>query len=360
MERPDTLPPVRQRIVLVKGISGLGNRILALLSAILYARLAGRRVVVDWRDGYYADPGTNAFPRLFQSALATALDRDPPTDSVAPWMWSGRLHMTAEEMRSFLGLHETSLCPFSGQLQSFDTTDLHHPEDVIVMWSLISCVDRMRRHFTGPWRSWARLREDAILARLLREHLTVHPEIAACVEDVRSSWPARPRIGVHIRHTDRTTNLRRVRHRVDALVARQPDAAIYLATDSRPVENEFRTRYRDVLTYPKWYAPSGPLHTLDAPCPDRLAMGRASLLEMHLLAGCDHLVINGNSSFSQIAKLLWQGDPHRITDVGSWAWLPTPLRDHAWRTRDTLKWAPALWLAHRHIRGQRERASHSG
>ena len=32
----------REKIVLVKGAAGLGNRILALLSAIVYARLADR------------------------------------------------------------------------------------------------------------------------------------------------------------------------------------------------------------------------------------------------------------------------------------------------------------------------------
>src|SRR5262249_35551159 len=38
------------KLLLVKGIAGLGNRILCALTGILYARLAGRKVCVDWRD----------------------------------------------------------------------------------------------------------------------------------------------------------------------------------------------------------------------------------------------------------------------------------------------------------------------
>jgi hypothetical protein len=352
MNLSTAMPPSRRRIVLVKGTEGLGNRILALLSAILYARLAGRTVVVDWRDGFYADPGTNAFPLLFRSDVAVALKDETPSGSVAPWMWERRLCLTATEMEKVLAPHGIRGCPFVGGLYSFDPRDLGHAADVLVMWSLISVVGQLRRHFAGRWSEWRGLGDDDILARLLHEHLQLHPTIVAQVDAVRQAWPDRPRIGVHVRHTDRKTNLRRLRRRLDALVARLPHAVIFLATDAAGVEEDFRGRYGDVLTVPKWFPASGPLHGRDSSCPDRLAMARASLVEMRLLTECDHLVVNGDSSFSQIAKLLWRGERRRVIDVGAWAWLPPSVRDRTWRGRDAVRWAPWLWRARRHIRRQ--------
>jgi hypothetical protein len=81
-------------------------------------------------------------------------------------------------------------------------------------------------------------------------------------------------------------------------------------------------------------------------------MARASLVEMRLLTECDHLVVNGDSSFSQIAKLWWRGERRRVIDVGAWAWLPAAVRDRTWRGRDAVRWAPWLWRARRHIRRQ--------
>ena len=54
-----------KKYLLVKGTAGLGNRLLFLLSALLYARLTERLLVVDWCDQTYSDDGTNAFPLLF-------------------------------------------------------------------------------------------------------------------------------------------------------------------------------------------------------------------------------------------------------------------------------------------------------
>ena len=54
-----------KKYLLVKGTAGLGNRLLFLLSALLYARLTERLLVVDWCDSTYSNDGSNAFPLLF-------------------------------------------------------------------------------------------------------------------------------------------------------------------------------------------------------------------------------------------------------------------------------------------------------
>ena len=86
------------KYLLVKGKAGLGNRMLCVLTGIIYARLTDRRLVVDWSDFTYSSDGTNVFPRLF--VLPEAVDDLPLAahTSVRPNLWSGRLNMSAGDL----------------------------------------------------------------------------------------------------------------------------------------------------------------------------------------------------------------------------------------------------------------------
>ena len=352
-------------IVLLKGYAGLGNRIHALLTALLYSRLANRHLLVDWRDGMYADPGVNSFPLLFSCRSASPLVDELQSDCIHPWMWTQGLSLSATEMERLTKVKGGSGCPFRGELYSFDPRWLHYQEHVLVMWSWIARIAPMRRHLHGPWRPWNALADDVLLARLLKEELEVHPEIQAHCADVQHGWPDRPKIGVHVRHSDRTTNLRRLRHRVAELRQCHPDAVLFLATDSRAVQEDFQSRYKEVLTVPKWLPQSGSLHQPKEVCPDRLAMARAALVDMRLLASCDHLIVNENSSFSLITRLWWQvirgenqaGVRRHVRNVATLAWLPFPLRERAWRSRDGLRWAPWLWQTRQQLRRLQRQAT---
>jgi hypothetical protein len=56
----------QDKFLLVKGISGLGDRIKCVLTAILYARLTGRKLIVDWTDSSYSNAGTFSVPYVIQ------------------------------------------------------------------------------------------------------------------------------------------------------------------------------------------------------------------------------------------------------------------------------------------------------
>jgi hypothetical protein len=99
-------------IALLKGYAGLGNRILALLTAILYSRLANRHLLVDWRDGMYADSGVNSFPLLFSCRSASPLVDDLQSNSIHPWMWTQGPGLSATEMARLIGVKGGSGCPF--------------------------------------------------------------------------------------------------------------------------------------------------------------------------------------------------------------------------------------------------------
>ena len=121
----------RPKYLLVKGRAGLGNRLLAALTGIRYARLSGRRLVVDWRDESYSDDGTDAFPRFFDCPASGSTDEVPSTESVTPTIWRGRLDESVMELRRALGD-----LPKAGfhRRTSVDLTRLDHDHDVAVMW----------------------------------------------------------------------------------------------------------------------------------------------------------------------------------------------------------------------------------
>jgi len=178
-------------VVLVKGRAGLGNRILSLLTAVLYARLTRRRLLVDWSDDMYSSDGSNSIHDYFSSPLFSRSDEIPETESVSPAIWRGHLRDSARTMA------ETYLprClgdPMSSRKFSADLSRIDHQEEVLVMWTYFPLISEQRRHFRGEFSYLCELDEEAILSRLMRENLRLNPSILEGVRRTRASWPARP------------------------------------------------------------------------------------------------------------------------------------------------------------------------
>lgn len=55
-----------ERILILKGCAGLGNRLITLYSAIRYCIKTHRKLYVDWSDGMFEDKGKNAFFEFFE------------------------------------------------------------------------------------------------------------------------------------------------------------------------------------------------------------------------------------------------------------------------------------------------------
>ena len=72
-----------ENYLVVKGAGGggLGDRLWGVLAGILYCRLTGRALHVDWRDGLLGDPDVNAFYGLFElSGIKTIRTLPEPSD----------------------------------------------------------------------------------------------------------------------------------------------------------------------------------------------------------------------------------------------------------------------------------------
>jgi hypothetical protein len=300
-----------QKYLLVKGRVGLGNRIHSLLTGILYARLTGRRLVVDWSDHTYSNDGSNVFHRLFFCPSAGEVDELPEAASVTPEMWRGHLRDSVDDLRQ--AYRHLSFARFTHE-SSVDLTNLDQAADIAVFWQFAQKVDVLRPHFRGEFEPLSQLSTSAILRMLLAEDLMLHPRVRARVNEVKARHFEGRTVGVQVRLSDQQGRLRAILDRLDALLNREPDLGIFAATDNSEVLAILQKRYPEVITTPHWYpAPGRRLHGNPA-CPDRLESGIDALVDLYLLGSCDYLVADTTSTFPRIAGLLMAA-PGNIIDV---------------------------------------------
>jgi hypothetical protein len=306
-------PVPHDKVLVVKGIAGLGNRILCAVGGILYARLSGRRLVIDWTDPLYSPNGDNVFHRFFKCADCPAGAEIPIGDSVSPTIWRNHLHEPASLVAKSNGYDPDQV----RRELSIDFARLDYQEDVLVMAEYDARVDRMRSHFRGPWQEWAQLGSWAIQSKLLRESLTLQPEIRERVDHFKRTRFDSPTVGVHIRYSDYRVRIFAIIRRLNALMKLKPHLRLFLATDNIEVKKMFETCYPGVLTTPHWYGdPGRAIHT-SAARPNCTETAIESLVDMYLLAECDHLIYDASSSFSEVASMLSRAPAHHRIDVST-------------------------------------------
>jgi hypothetical protein len=298
-------------IVKGPGGGGLGDRLWSVLVGILYCRLSGRAIFVDWTDGLLAKPGVNAFTELFSTIGLEVLKEVPDKEtSIHPLSWQGRLKRSLHEVYV-----EDGNPPWDRlatiKRYSFDLSKLNYPERVLVMWDFDQ-LDKLRPHLSPEL---AVCGQEELLRTIFRKHIAPHPELAAEAAQ-RVPHDGVVTVGVHVRATHEALRqkglvpLNAYFRLVDRLSA--DGGRVVLATDNKEVEDLFRQRYPHIITRSKWFArPGEPLH-LNATCPDRLQNTRDALIEMLMLARCDYLITQQNSAFSMMTRVASGAPPENI------------------------------------------------
>ena len=301
------------KFLLVKGIAGLGNRILCAMGGILYAQLSGRTLVIDWTDPLYSSKGDNVFHRFFTSPSCSPGDEIPQTDSVAPALWRGRLAETAREI-----VEQNEYDPDQVRRElSIDFRNLDYQEDVAVVVQYDARIDLLRKHFHDPLHEPAKMPDGVILEKLLREELMLRPEIQARVDHFKRSRFKSQTVGIHVRFSDYRVRIVAIIKHLNALLKRECDLQIFLATDNVEIKKMFERNYPGVVTTPHWYGnPGRPIHNSSANL-NRTENAIEALIDIYLLAECNHLIYDGSSSFSQLASLLSSAPAHQKVDVAA-------------------------------------------
>lgn len=298
----------------MKGKAGLGNRLLCILTSILYADLTQRKLYIDWTDEqFYGLNGKNAFPQLFDTP--GMLESEPPwnSDSVTPATWRGNLRKSAssliEEMEP--GREEADCIPKIAAKYRINLGCLNYSESVAVRWAWDDELWRLRPHLKGAYAAWAELSDEEIL-RKLAQRLVFAPVVLSRAEDFRSREFGQVTIGMHIRYTDRKNSYARYDSIARRILRIHPNASVFLCTDNKAVEEDLRSRYSNLITTPKWFAPPGtPLHRTRE-CPDALERSVEALVEMYLLSRCDYMIYNSTSTYAVMATLFSQAPPDNV------------------------------------------------
>ncbi|MFW2541558.1 NodZ family protein [Primorskyibacter sp. 2E107] len=290
------------KTLIIKAKGGLGNRMLSAVCGLIFADLTGRAPIIDWRDGSYAPEGVNAYPLLFDTPIDTPIEAfDDHPGPVNPPVWQGDLDKSPTDLIDRL---DPALHSGARVYRRFctDLTRLHAPEDLAVFWCYLPKFGRLASHLRRDARFRGRS-EDSLLQEYLARYFTPNRRVREAVEAYRARF-GRPLIGVHVRYTDRKIPVEPLEAALDKALAKKPGARIFLATDNIEIQKRFAERYGDIHFTDKYLPEDGArLHLPQAEI-EKQREAENALIDIHLLAGCDHLICSRHSTFAETAILI--------------------------------------------------------
>lgn len=313
-----------ERYLVVKGSggAGLGDKVRAVISAIVYAKLSGRKLYVDWNDPAYGDGVNNYFSHLFRLEGVETTNERPLCGTVRPAAWQGNLHLNQNQLYAKHGAPPWNRV-WSQKTFSFDQGVLDWPEDVCVMWDfdqfkkLIPHLPRLYPPIPTGWSA------ERLQGYVLKQHMHPSTKIEVMMQPyLQRLQTMGPYVGVHVRAAEdnfRMRNAPPVSDYVKAvrkMMRRKKASGVFLATDNRDVQDLFMREFgRDRVVWTgKWLPEPGVALQLGNDCPDRLQSARDALTDILLLASAGFLVTMGNSSFSMLARMFSTAPlDHRVT-----------------------------------------------
>ena len=310
---PGTSAGTESKALIIKAKGGLGNRMLSAITGVVLARLNDRAPLIDWRDGMYVPAGENLYPLLFDASWMDDLDQFDDAADVAPKVWSNRmtLHPTDVIHREYPNQHQD---PFIYRKLSIDLAGPDPDNRVAVFWSYLPKLKRLQQRIAKDPEFSGRPLDD-VTSGLLDVYFKPVDEITQAVDEVFTAMSG-PVIGVHIRFTDRKAPLPKIVAKLEKLKERNPDATIFLATDSQEAQDAVCSRFSDTVSISKSLATDGgALHVTANAFEDPVVEARNAVIDMIALSRCDWLVHSSHSTFSVTAALIGRIPKSRQIDV---------------------------------------------
>ena len=277
-----------ERTITVKGVAGLGNRIITLGWAIRKARQYNSHLFVDWSDGQIGPKGFDLFSTYFASQLVHK-------SIISDW----KIHSTSSEAKYNLLPRKRAL-QFLAKIGWIDSTE---------MWKL---KYGKGNKYILPLDLEMLVRSHAFCAAHLPS-IECHEEIGSVFfnEDTCKKFdlimPAdiKERIGIHIRHSDKKATA----SYADVL-QRYRDKKIFLATDSEIVKQHALSLNIDltcISTILHDGKKRGGVHHRKLDDEKKIKVFEEGALDMYCLTKCCMFVGQSNSSFSRVVHV-WRGN----------------------------------------------------
>ncbi len=299
------------KYLVIKAKGGMGNRMLCAVTGIIYGQLTDRAVIIDWRDKVYSDDGSNTFSQFFKSQLVYPETVLPQKATIRPKIWKSQLDKSMSNMiQTYDPYKHRSI--LIHRKYSIDIRKLDYDEDIIVFWYYTGRIRLLKRHLQNHL---AGLNTNEVIRKVLTEQMRLSDEVRKRISEYKNAnWPEKV-IGVHIRHTDRKTNLTKYERYLHRFLKQFPNAHIFLATDNQLINQDYHRRFKNVFSTPKWFPDNMNSMHQNTNCPNKVANGIEALLDMYLLAECDCLIYSGYSTFSFISRVLSNAQPENIVDI---------------------------------------------
>ena len=152
-------------------------------------------------------------------------------------------------------------------------------------------------------------KEDSIVSEI-----SLDPDFLEKIDFLDNKWELNNgMVGVHVRFSDKkpTKQLSELFTKINLLKDNYHLRGVFLATDNQVVLDAFQKEFDLVITVDK-HIPVGSenegLHRIDYNSEnkgkEKLIMFEQSIMDMWLLSRCEYLLYQGNSSFSQISRIL--------------------------------------------------------
>jgi hypothetical protein len=309
-----------EKYLVLRGCAGLGNRLFTFLYALQFAKLTGRTLVVDWRDGQFNFPGKDAFGHAF------TLDGLRPIDGfdshgltvypnreflkgngiydVADYKFGstgkfnflftdiikGRFSRWVSSWQLKSDRNSLLVAPFRNSFMELgERIHLNRSEDVVVFTAFFPSISKIK--------GFDSLRLNRVMLAKVNDFINAH--------NLKEKT-----MGVHVRYSDKKPTKELLGLKV-ALEERLSNFdQLFLSTDSNYVESEIKTWFPNkVIVQPKTQLSDSAIglhqsayinqkHSLT------VALFEESIVDMWSLSACTALFYQGNSSFSLISHHL--------------------------------------------------------
>ena len=318
----------KNKFLIVKGKAGMGNRMLSALDGILYSHLTNRKLIVDWSDYTYSNDNSNVFPHFFtipQNSYFNEIFDDNNIKSICPAIWENNLDKSVNQMIDTyeIGKNRQRDCLSK---YTIDIRNLDYTEDILVRCSFTGNIHGFRQNlfYKDEFSNLMNLKDEDILKKLIRENLDLNEDIKKRINLFKEKYFTEHVIGVHVRYTDIKTDLDKYPKIIKSILDKKNQAKkfiIFLATDNKLVESYFWDKYgkNNVILTEKWYPQDYKYLHQNQECPDRLENGIQALVDMYLLAACDYLIYDGNSTFGFVAKLISDIPDSKVIDISRYS-----------------------------------------
>lgn len=315
---------MNDRVVIVEGLSGLGNRLRTISSALEYAKKTNRTIVVDWSDGMFALKGIDAFHKYFE--IKGFPEKKLEQLNIASYFPNHvNMEMLGHDIRDshkwyeikpfvvrkstnlFLNLLGAIKCESLRYRIGLKTKHYKLRKDETKM---IPFGDTLVRNIS----------EDAVIyldnvpkykKQTMRDTIQIKNNIETMVNQfVNDNDLKEKSIGLHIRATDKkySGSLMRLKRKLDVLIRKQIIKKIFLATDNSDIQTAFQSHYGDkVVVYPKHNLSNNkPLHIYGRESTDEIVkeqMTIEAIMDMFILSKTEYLLYQLGSTFSEVSKV---------------------------------------------------------